>query len=116
MGEFDVAIVGGGMVGASLRPGALRELGRSMSLLVEGGRRPKPTAQPSFDERTTAHSAMRTRRIFESTGRVAVDARRAGAAIRTIHVSDARAASASRACVASKRRALRLSVTWCRTA
>jgi 2-octaprenyl-6-methoxyphenol hydroxylase len=80
----DVAIVGGGMVGASLAL-ALAGSGRSV-LLVEsvpfGG-----ASQPSFDERTTALGNA-SRRIFASLGlwdRLAAEA----AAITAIHVSDA---------------------------
>jgi 2-octaprenyl-6-methoxyphenol hydroxylase len=82
--EVDVAIVGGGMVGASLAA-ALAGVGRRL-LLIESipfG----DAAQPSFDERTTALGNT-SRRIFEALGvwdRIAPEA----AAIRTIHVSDA---------------------------
>ncbi|MBV8909585.1 MAG: FAD-dependent monooxygenase, partial [Gammaproteobacteria bacterium] len=82
--SVDVAIVGGGMVGASLAL-ALAGSGRSV-LIVEsvpfGG-----TAQPSFDERTTALGNA-SRRIFSSLGlwkSLAAEA----AAITAIHVSDA---------------------------
>ncbi len=82
--EVDVAIVGGGMVGASLAA-ALAGSGRQL-LLVES----VPfgaAAQPSFDERTTALGNV-SRRIFEGLGvwsRIAPEA----AAICTIHVSEA---------------------------
>src|SRR5215831_9496126 len=82
--EVDVAIIGGGMVGASLA--AALAGGRRRLLLVEsvpfGG-----AAQPSFDERTTALGNV-SRRIFEGLGvwdSIAPEA----AAIRTIHVSEA---------------------------
>jgi 2-octaprenyl-6-methoxyphenol hydroxylase len=82
--SVDVAIVGGGMVGASLAL-ALAGSGRSV-LLVEsvpfGG-----ASQPSFDERTTALGNA-SRRIFTSLGLWEVLAGEA-AAITTIHVSDA---------------------------
>jgi 2-octaprenyl-6-methoxyphenol hydroxylase len=81
---MDVAIVGGGMVGASLAL-ALRAT-RLKVLLVEGVS-PDSAAQPSFDERTTA-LGNGSRQIFESLGcwtAMAPDA----AAIRSIHVSDA---------------------------
>jgi 2-octaprenyl-6-methoxyphenol hydroxylase len=82
--EVDVAIVGGGMVGASLAA-ALGGSGVSV-LLVEGV--PFGTeAQPSFDERTTALGNA-SRRIFEGLGvwpAIATEA----AAIRSIHVSEA---------------------------
>ncbi len=82
--DVDVAIIGGGLVGASLAA-ALAGSGVRM-LLVEsapfgGG------GQPSFDERTTALGNT-SRRIFESLGcwdRMAGEA----APIRVIHVSEA---------------------------
>ncbi len=82
--EVDVAIVGGGMVGASLAA-ALAGSGRRL-LLVES----VPfgaAAQPSFDERTTALGNV-SRRIFEGLG-VWNDIAREAAAIRAIHVSEA---------------------------
>jgi 2-octaprenyl-6-methoxyphenol hydroxylase len=82
--DFDVAIVGGGLVGASLAL-ALRQSGRSI-LLVEAFA-PDSGAQPSFDERTTALGSG-SRRIFEALGvwpSLAAEA----APIRRIHVSDA---------------------------
>lgn len=82
--DVDVAIVGGGMVGASLAL-ALRDLGIRV-LLIEGVA-PDSSAQPSFDDRTTALGNA-SRRIFESLGVWASVAPKA-AAIRTIHVSDA---------------------------
>ena len=82
--KTDVAIVGGGMVGASLALG-LRGLGLGV-LLVEGVT-PGSSAQPSFDDRTTALGNA-SRRIFESLG-VWPDIAPQAAGIRTIHVSDA---------------------------
>jgi 2-octaprenyl-6-methoxyphenol hydroxylase len=82
--EVDVAIVGGGMVGASLAL-ALRDLPIRV-LLIEGVA-PNSSAQPSFDDRTTALGNA-SRRIFDSLGVWATIAPQA-AAIRTIHVSDA---------------------------
>jgi 2-octaprenyl-6-methoxyphenol hydroxylase len=82
--KVDVAIVGGGMVGASLALG-LRGLGVSV-LLVEGVA-PGSSGQPSFDDRTTALGNA-SRRIFESLG-VWSDIAPQAAGIRTIHVSDA---------------------------
>src|SRR5499433_2723788 len=82
--EVDVAIVGGGMVGASLAA-ALAGTGRRL-LLVES----VPfgaDAQPSFDERTTALGNA-SRRIFEGLGVWTALANEA-AAIRSIHVSEA---------------------------
>ena len=82
--RVDVAIIGGGMVGASLALG-LRGVGVEV-LLVEGVA-PGAAAQPSFDDRTTALGNA-SRRIFESLG-VWEDIAPQAAAIRTIHVSDA---------------------------
>ena len=82
--DVDIAIVGGGMVGASLALG-LRGLGVRV-LLIEGVA-PGSTGQPSFDDRTTALGNA-SRRILESLGVWSAMAARA-AAIRTIHVSDA---------------------------
>lgn len=84
MVEVDVAIVGGGMVGASFAA-ALTGSGVSLLLIeaVPFGER----AQPSFDERTTALGNT-SRRIFEGLGvwqQIAAEA----AAIRAIHVSEA---------------------------
>ena len=80
----DVAIVGGGMVGASLAV-ALRDSDLTVAL-VEGFA-PDAAAQPSFDDRTTA-IGNGSRAVFEGLGvwsKMAAE----GAAIRTIHVSDA---------------------------
>ncbi|MGH8211196.1 MAG: 2-octaprenyl-6-methoxyphenyl hydroxylase [Steroidobacteraceae bacterium] len=82
--NVDVAIVGGGMVGASLALG-LRGLGIDV-LLIEGIP-PGSSVQPSFDDRTTALGNA-SRRIFESLG-VWEDIAARAAAIRAIHVSDA---------------------------
>jgi 2-octaprenyl-6-methoxyphenol hydroxylase len=82
--DVDVAIVGGGMVGASLALG-LRGLGVRV-LLIESVA-PGSGAQPSFDDRTTALGNA-SRRIFESLG-IWGDIAPQAAAIRTIHVSDA---------------------------
>lgn len=82
--DVDVAIVGGGLVGASLAI-ALQPLGLRVAL-IEGVAADAAT-QPSFDDRTTA-LGNGTRKIFESLGlwsTLAADA----AAITRIHVSDA---------------------------
>lgn len=84
MKQWDVAIVGGGMVGASFAL-ALRAT-RLRVLLIEGVA-PDSASQPSFDERTTA-LGNGSRQIFESLG-VWQDMARESAAIRSIHVSDA---------------------------
>ena len=82
--EVDLAIVGGGLVGASLAL-ALRPTGLRVALIE--GVAPDAVAQPSFDDRTTA-LGNGTRRVFESLGvwsAMAVEA----APIRQIHVADA---------------------------
>jgi 2-octaprenyl-6-methoxyphenol hydroxylase len=84
MKEVDVAVVGGGMVGASLAL-ALRTT-KLRTLLIEGVP-PDSASQPSFDERTTA-LGNGSRQIFESLGVWPAMAPEA-AAIRSIHVSDA---------------------------
>ena len=81
---FDVAIVGGGLAGASLAA-ALRHLPLSIALIEAHA--PDSAAQPSFDERTTALGNA-SRRIFEALGlwpQLAAEA----APIQSIHVSDA---------------------------
>jgi 2-octaprenyl-6-methoxyphenol hydroxylase len=82
--EFDVAIVGGGMVGASC---ALALAGSGRSVVLIEGVAPDSAAQPSFDERTTALGNA-SRRIFEGLGIWGHLAPQA-AAIRAIHVSEA---------------------------
>jgi len=82
--EVDVAIIGGGMVGASL---ALALAQADVSTMLVEGASPVSKSQPSFDDRTTALGNA-SRRIFQALGvweRIAVEA----AEIRTIHVSDA---------------------------
>jgi 2-octaprenyl-6-methoxyphenol hydroxylase len=82
--EFDIAIVGGGLAGASLAA-ALRELPLSVALIEAFA--PDSLAQPSFDERTTALGNA-SRRVFEALDlwpRLAAEA----APITAIHVSDA---------------------------
>jgi 2-octaprenyl-6-methoxyphenol hydroxylase len=80
---FDIAIAGGGMVGASLAV-ALEGLGVRTALIeaVPYG----AAAQPSFDERTTALSNG-SRRILETLG-VWSDVASAATPIAKIHVSD----------------------------
>ena len=82
--EFDAAIVGGGLVGASL---ALGLAGTGVRVLLIEGVAPDSAAQPSFDERTTALGNA-SRRIFQGLG-VWDEVSREAAAIRAIHVSDA---------------------------
>jgi len=81
--RFDISIVGGGMVGASLAV-ALAPLGVKVALVeaVPHG----SVSQPSFDERTTALSNG-SRRILETLG-VWSDISPVATPIRKIHVSD----------------------------
>jgi 2-octaprenyl-6-methoxyphenol hydroxylase len=81
--SFDVAIVGGGMVGASLAV-ALAPLGLRVALVESVPL--QSDSQPSFDERTTALSNG-SRRIFTSIG-VWDSVAPAAAPIHRIHVSD----------------------------
>src|SRR3984885_15970905 len=81
--SFDVAIVGGGMGGATLGVG-LAPLNLRVAIIEAIAY--NAAAQPSFDERTTALSNG-SRRILETIGVWAgLDA--AASAIRKIHVSD----------------------------
>ena len=80
---FDITIVGGGMVGASLAV-ALAPLGLKAALLEAVPH--DSAAQPSFDERTTALSNG-SRRILDTLGLWA-DVEQSATAIRKIHVSD----------------------------
>ena len=82
--EVDVAIIGGGMVGASL---AAALAGSARRLLLIESVPFGEAAQPSFDERTTALGNA-SRRIFEGLGVWSSIAPEA-AAIRTIHISEA---------------------------
>lgn len=82
--EVDVAIVGGGLVGASLAA-ALAPTGLRLALIE--GAAADDARQPSFDDRTTA-LGNGTRRIFEALG-LWSDIAPQTAAIRRIHVSDA---------------------------
>jgi 2-octaprenyl-6-methoxyphenol hydroxylase len=81
--DFDVAIIGGGMVGASLAV-ALAPLGARVALVESVPH--DAAAQPSFDERTTALSNG-SRRILETMG-VWREVAAGATAIRKIHVSD----------------------------
>lgn len=80
---FDIAIAGGGMVGASLAV-ALAPLGLEVALVEAIAH--DSASQPSFDERTTALSNGSCR-ILETLG-VWPEARTQAVAIRKIHVSD----------------------------
>jgi 2-octaprenyl-6-methoxyphenol hydroxylase len=80
----DVAVVGGGMVGASL---AAALIGSGLRVLLIEAVPFGASTQPSFDERTTALGNA-SRRIFEGLG-VWGEIAPAAAAIRAIHVSEA---------------------------
>jgi 2-octaprenyl-6-methoxyphenol hydroxylase len=82
--RFDVAIVGGGLVGASLAA-ALRHSPLRIALIEAFA--PDAAGQPSFDERTTALGNA-SRRVFEALGLWQSLAPEA-ASIERIHVSDA---------------------------
>ena len=82
--DVDVAIMGGGMVGASLAAGLA---GTGVRLLLVESSPLGAAEQPSFDERTTALGNA-SRRIFEGLGCWEAIAPEA-AAIRAIHVSEA---------------------------
>lgn len=82
--EVDLAIVGGGLVGASLAL-ALVPLGLRVAL-IEAVRPDSGQQQPSFDERTTA-LANGTVRVFEAL-QVWQRMAREAAPIRRIHVSE----------------------------
>lgn len=84
MKQVDVAIVGGGMVGASL---ALALSQSELRVVLIEAAVSQKVDQPSFDERSTALGNA-SRRIFEGLGVWSAIARHA-AAIRHIHVSDA---------------------------
>jgi 2-octaprenyl-6-methoxyphenol hydroxylase len=82
--QVDIAIIGGGMVGASL---AVALVGSGVATMLVESTAPGSGQQPSFDDRTTALGNA-SRRIFQGLGvwdHIAPDA----AAIRAIHVSDA---------------------------
>jgi 2-octaprenyl-6-methoxyphenol hydroxylase len=81
--DCDIAIVGGGMVGASL---ALALSALPLQVVVIEATPPEDDAQPSFDTRTTALSNG-TRRVFEGLG-VWDEIVREATPIRRIHVSD----------------------------
>ncbi|HEV7431466.1 MAG TPA: 2-octaprenyl-6-methoxyphenyl hydroxylase [Steroidobacteraceae bacterium] len=80
----DVAIVGGGLVGASL---ALALCGTDKRIALIEAIAPDAAAQPSFDDRTSA-LGNGSRRIFETLGVWPHLAAQAGA-VREIHVSEA---------------------------
>ena len=69
--EIDVAIVGGGMVGASL---AVALIGTGVRVLLIESVPFQSAVQPSFDARTSALGNA-SRRIFERTGYLGGDRR-----------------------------------------
>jgi len=82
--DFDLIIIGGGMVGASLACA----LGNSQLKIAVIEATPfESTSQPSFDARTLA-LAYGSRRIFDSLGLWDAIAERGVTSIRRIHVSD----------------------------
>ena len=81
--DCDVAIVGGGMVGASL---ALALAALPLRVVVIEALPPESDAQPSFDTRTTALSNG-SRRVFQGLG-IWDEVARSATPIRRIHVSD----------------------------
>jgi 2-octaprenyl-6-methoxyphenol hydroxylase len=89
--QVDIAIVGGGMVGASL---ALALAGTSKRVMLIEAVAPDSASQPSFDDRTTA-LGNGSRRVFETLGVWPRLAAHAGA-VREIRVSDAGRAGAAR--------------------
>ena len=84
MEEFDIAVIGGGMVGASL---ALAAAAAGRRIVLIEGTSPDSRTHHSFDERTTALGNA-SRRILEALGVWGGVAELCGL-IRTIHVSDA---------------------------
>ena len=82
--RYDVAIVGGGMVGASL---ALALAGTRARVVLIEAVAADSTAQPSFDDRTTA-LGNGARAILQTLG-VWVDIEPRATPISEIHVSDA---------------------------
>jgi 2-octaprenyl-6-methoxyphenol hydroxylase len=82
--DFDIVIVGGGLVGASLAC-ALGDTGLRVAVLE--ALPPGDPGQPSYDDRTIA-LAFSSRRIFEGIGVWADIADRSVCAIEHIHISD----------------------------
>lgn len=83
MNDYDLVIIGGGLVGGSL---ACALAGTGLRLCVVEAVSPRSAAQPSYDERVIALS-WGSRRIFEGIG--LWEAIAAGAEpIRQVHVSD----------------------------
>ncbi len=83
-GQYDVLIVGGGLVGASL---AVALEGSGLSLAVVEAVAADSGAQPSFDERTVALT-YRARQIYTGLGVWQAIAAQQAQPIAEIHVSD----------------------------
>jgi len=81
--DYDIVIVGGGMVGASL---AVALAGLPLRVAVVEAWPPSSASQPSYDDRATA-LAEGSRRVFETLG-CWQDLAPHAAPIRRIHVSD----------------------------
>lgn len=81
--HYDIVIAGGGMIGTSLAI-ALAPLGLRIAVVEAVARR--ATAQPSFDDRSTA-LARSTQRMFQAMG-LWDDVAAASTPITNIHVSD----------------------------
>lgn len=81
--HYDIVIAGGGMIGTSLAL-ALAPLGLRVAVVEAVAR--KASAQPSFDDRSTALSRS-TQRMFEAMG-LWEEIVAASTPIRSIHVSD----------------------------
>ncbi len=82
--DFDILIIGGGMVGASL---ACALGGTGLRIAVVEAVPLTASAQPSYDERTIA-LAFGSRRIFEGIGVWGEVARLGATPIEKIHISD----------------------------
>ena len=89
--QVDIAIVGGGMVGASL---ALALAATTRRVLLVEAHVPDAQDQPSFDERTTA-LGNGSRRVFETLG-IWPALAECAVAVQEIRVSDAGRAGAAR--------------------
>ncbi|MGH8494707.1 MAG: 2-octaprenyl-6-methoxyphenyl hydroxylase, partial [Gammaproteobacteria bacterium] len=81
--HYDIAIVGGGMVGASLAA-ALEPLGLDVAIVE--AHPPRSAAQPSYDDRATVVSSG-SRRVLETVG-VWRDIAAEATPIHRVHVSD----------------------------
>ena len=86
--EFDVVIIGGGLVGASLACAlASAKLDKALSIAVVEAYEFKHYAQPSFDSRTVALSYS-SKKIFQTLNLWDDIVKQGACAIKDIHVSD----------------------------